>query len=104
LNLLVDTLSHISDESDSLYLELFDSDMKATSFSLNDSTLVSQMLNLCSNLKPDEFSSIKVIVVKVEVPALHRADKDLVLEKIVAISGVDFSHLYDKNHHHHHHS
>jgi len=99
------TLSHLEQNDNIVHLSLFDSDMNpANDILLTDSTLVSQLKTMISNLKDGDMSSVQVTVCRIEVPALHRVDDDLELEKIVAITGVDFSHLHDHHHNHHHHA
>lgn len=47
---------------------------------------------------------LSVYVTKVTVDPLHRVDKEVSLEKITKIKGVDMKHLYDTHHGHHHHT
>lgn len=99
------TLSHvvIDNESGKLFLKLFDNNMNPRDdLYLNDAFLVKQMLDMVEKLKPEDIPNIKVNVIKLDVPAMHRADSDLSWERIIMISNIDFSHLYDPRHGHHH--
>lgn len=98
------TLSHVTEnETGGLQLGLFDSNMTPRDdLMLTDESLILQTLKVCEE-KKDDLSSVNVRVLSIEVPAMHRTDEDVAMERIVFITGVDFSHLYDHHHGHHHH-
>ena len=53
------------------------------------------------HFKTDNADPLTVFVTKAFVDKLHRVDKEVSLEKITRIEGVDMKHLYDKHHGHH---
>ena len=52
--------------------------------------------------KDDKAKPLSIYVTSVKVDALHRKEKNISMEKITRITGVDMKHLYDKHHGHHH--
>lgn len=113
-------LSHLRKEEDHLYLELLDSRMNPRSdLYLDDQILIEQVTKVldASSLAAQESfkkayrnindlyfdcKTLTVKVVHITVNPMHRINKVIEIEKIVQITGVDFSHLHDHHHQHHH--
>ena len=98
------TLSHVvlDEESQRLFLSLFDKDMNLRNdLYLDEPVLVDQLVKLTKEVG-DDVNKLHVKTIKLNVPAMHRADNDIGWERIVDITNIDFSHLYDKHHGHHH--
>ena len=50
-----------------------------------------------------ENDPLEVILTRIHIEKLHRVDKEVTLERLTKVPGLDQKHRHDHHHHHHHH-
>lgn len=97
------TFSHLLDrEGNHQYLSLIAKDNTPREDLFVEDQVVIQGLKKSIDDHKEKEKNLLVGVTSLTVDTIHRADKEVNIEKVTHIDGVDMKHLYDHHHHHHH--